>query len=176
MIVPAPPQRSQGADSEKKPWLCALTPRPRHSGQIVGDVPGVAPLPPQTVHWPSRSTGIVRRAPRKRVDERHGHADLQVVAALGRRTWAIAPAASAAVEEASEQIGEVDAAGVAERGRIELRAADRPLADRVVLAALLGVGQRLVGLGDPLEAVLGLACRRGSCRDATRGRACGRPS
>ena len=40
----------------------------------------------------------------------------------------------------------------------------RPIADQVVLLALLGVGQRLVGLGDPLEALLG-CCRRGCCRD-----------
>ena len=63
MIVPAPPQRSHGADSEKKPWLCAFTPRPRHSGQIVGEVPGRAPLPLQVAHVPSRSTGIVSLAP-----------------------------------------------------------------------------------------------------------------
>ena len=32
---------------EKKPWLCASTPRPSQRGQIFGDVPGAAPFPPQ---------------------------------------------------------------------------------------------------------------------------------
>ncbi len=41
------------------------------------------------------------------------------------------------------------------------------LAELVVLPALLRVGEHGVGLGDLLEALLGLPGRRGSCRDDT---------
>jgi hypothetical protein len=45
MIVPFPRQRGQGWESEKKPWLSAMTPRPPHWGQTTGAVPGLAPDP-----------------------------------------------------------------------------------------------------------------------------------
>ena len=50
MIVPFPRQRGHGCDSEKRPWLSDRTPRPRHSGQITGEVPGFAPEPPHSAH------------------------------------------------------------------------------------------------------------------------------
>jgi hypothetical protein len=43
--VPAPPQRSHGWLIEKKPWLSDVTPRPLHTGQMVGAVPAAAPEP-----------------------------------------------------------------------------------------------------------------------------------
>ena len=50
MTVPVPPQRPQGWLRAKKPWLWLTTPRPWHCGQVVGAVPGAAPLPPQVSH------------------------------------------------------------------------------------------------------------------------------
>jgi len=42
ITVPLPRQRGHGCDSAKSPWLSALTPRPLHSGQMIGAVPGCA--------------------------------------------------------------------------------------------------------------------------------------
>src|ERR1700752_2835276 len=47
---PRPPQRGQGWLIEKKPWLSESIPRPPHRGHTVGEVPGLAPLPPQVAH------------------------------------------------------------------------------------------------------------------------------
>ena len=90
------------------------------------------------------------------VAERDRHARLEVVAALGRRRTAAAPAA--APEDAAEQVGEVDAVLV-EGARVEPAAgcgtAHAGLAQEVVLLALLRIGEDLVGLRDLLEALLG---------------------
>src|SRR5207247_8594305 len=48
MIVPFPRQRGHGCDRANRPWLSETTPRPLHSGQITGDVPGSAPVPPHS--------------------------------------------------------------------------------------------------------------------------------
>src|SRR5262245_58952850 len=45
ITVPLPPQREQGWEVENRPWEEASTPRPWHSGQIDGAVPGLAPEP-----------------------------------------------------------------------------------------------------------------------------------
>ncbi len=45
MMVPLPWQRGQGCERAKMPWFWAITPRPWHSGQTLGVVPGLAPLP-----------------------------------------------------------------------------------------------------------------------------------
>src|SRR3954449_8523749 len=58
ITVPLPRQRGHGCESANRPWLSALTPRPLHSGQIVGDVPGFAPEPWHREHAVSSSTGI----------------------------------------------------------------------------------------------------------------------
>src|SRR5215212_9342067 len=48
--VPFPRQRGQGSESANSPWLSAITPRPLHCGQMIGDVPGSAPVPPHSRH------------------------------------------------------------------------------------------------------------------------------
>src|SRR5436305_11074586 len=63
MIVPAPPQVRQVLLREKKPWLSEVTPRPLQSGQIVGDVPGAAPLPLQLPQAFALTTGTLTVAP-----------------------------------------------------------------------------------------------------------------
>ena len=48
MTVPPPPQRGQGCDMAKIPWLTFTLPRPWHCGQVMALVPGAAPLPRHT--------------------------------------------------------------------------------------------------------------------------------
>src|SRR3954454_8607255 len=60
MTVPVPLQREHGRVIENTPWPCASTPRPLHTGQTFGEVPGRAPEPRQVVHalWVATVTGI----------------------------------------------------------------------------------------------------------------------
>ena len=57
MTVPLPRQRGHGCESANRPWLSAFTPRPLHSGQMIGAVPGRAPVPPHSRHAVVVSTG-----------------------------------------------------------------------------------------------------------------------
>src|SRR5436305_9487932 len=63
ITVPLPRQRGQGCESAKNPWLSATTPRPLHSGQIFGAVPGFAPEPWHSEHAVSSVTGIFVSTP-----------------------------------------------------------------------------------------------------------------
>src|SRR3954454_7894238 len=45
ITVPEPPQREHGRVIENRPWPSDSTPRPWHTGQTVGAVPGRAPVP-----------------------------------------------------------------------------------------------------------------------------------
>src|SRR3954454_16354425 len=60
MTVPEPPQRAHGRVIENRPWPWDSTPRPWHTGQTTGEVPGRAPVPRQVVHgaWVETWTGI----------------------------------------------------------------------------------------------------------------------
>src|SRR3972149_3159748 len=62
MILPCPLHVGQGV-----PWtymakllflMCWILPAPLHRGQVRGDVPGLAPEPPQTSHLSVLGTGI----------------------------------------------------------------------------------------------------------------------
>ncbi len=59
ITVPEPPQREHGRVIEKTPWPWDSTPRPWHTGQTIGDVPGRAPVPRHVVHatWADTDTG-----------------------------------------------------------------------------------------------------------------------
>jgi hypothetical protein len=48
--VPVPWQFEHGWEIEKIPWLSVSTPRPPHTGQAFGFVPGFAPVPLQVGH------------------------------------------------------------------------------------------------------------------------------
>ena len=61
--MPFPPQRGQGCESANGPWFCETTPRPLHSGQSVGLVPGSAPEPWQAEHTVWSSTGTLTVTP-----------------------------------------------------------------------------------------------------------------
>ena len=45
ITVPEPLQFEQGWEIEKIPWLWDSIPRPLHTGQTLGVVPGLAPVP-----------------------------------------------------------------------------------------------------------------------------------
>ena len=175
MIVPWPWQRGHGCDSANGPWLRATTPRPWHSGHTLGVVPGLAPLPWQVLAGVGLLDGTRTVDAVQRVVERHGDVGLQVVAALG------APAAAAAARRPRRR--RTGCRGC-RRGRPSSNCAplcpgsnirgSKPWkppapgrkpppgpgpkapepAELVVLLALLGVGERLVGLADLLELLL----------------------
>ncbi len=56
MTVPLPPQRGHGSLNANDPTSRPRTPRPLHSGQRRGLVPGLAPLPLQSAHATGVST------------------------------------------------------------------------------------------------------------------------
>ena len=92
--------------------------------------------------------------------ERQRHLHLQVLAAPGtaRRAAAATATAAAATEHGSEdvaQVAEPGATGGAAHAAVAAAHAREP-ALGVVLLALLGVGQHVVGVRDLLEALLGL--------------------
>src|SRR3954447_9041092 len=63
MTVPLPRQRGHGCESANKPCDSDLTPRPLHSGQMIGAVPGCAPVPPHSWQATVNSTGTFVSAP-----------------------------------------------------------------------------------------------------------------
>src|SRR4051794_13468969 len=63
MTVPLPPQRGQGSLNANEPTSRPRTPRPLHSGQSRGLVPGLAPLPLQSGHATGVSTWTGTWAP-----------------------------------------------------------------------------------------------------------------
>jgi hypothetical protein len=103
------------------------------------------------VQGASASTPIETRAPLRLSRN-------EIVTPASLRLRAARPVPPAAAEDAAQQVGEVDAFGV-ERARVEASArrsaAHSGLAQQVVLLALLGIRQHLVGLCDLLEALLG---------------------
>src|SRR6187200_2072653 len=57
ITVPLPRHRGHGCESANSPCDSETTPRPLHSGQMRGDVPGLAPDPWHSEHAVSSSTG-----------------------------------------------------------------------------------------------------------------------
>src|ERR687893_1294085 len=55
-MEPLPPHRVHDVDSANRPWSRLCVPRPPHSGHVRGEVPGAAPLPPQSPHASSTGT------------------------------------------------------------------------------------------------------------------------
>src|SRR4051812_22832174 len=64
ITVPLPRQRGQGCESANRPCDSETTPRPLHSGQMIGAVPGSAPVPPHCEQATVSSTGTFASAPR----------------------------------------------------------------------------------------------------------------
>ena len=153
MIWPAPPHCGQGWLIEKKPWLWASMPRPSQRGQVTGLVPGLAPLPWQVGQRSAFGTVTLTWVPLTAWSKLRLDLGLEVAAAhllrlrprrrrRGRRCR-------------REDVAEVDAAEAARRAAAAERAgpagrraeaAEHPAG--VVLLALLGVGERVVGAAE----------------------------
>jgi hypothetical protein len=143
----------------KKPDAERIEPWPAQVGQVLGLLPALEP-------WPEQLAGHRRRHPDlgRLAGVGLGEADFHVVAKVGAPghagTAAPAGAASAAAHELAEQVLED-----VRHGRGELWAEAAPgaaavaveggVAEAVVGGALLRILQRLVGLADFLEGVLG---------------------
>ena len=149
MIWPAPPHCGQGWLIEKKPWLWASMPRPSQRGQVTGLVPGLAPLPWQVGQRSAFGTVTLTWAPLTAWSKLEADLGFEVAAAHLLR---LRPRAAAAAEDAGEDVAEVDAAEAAAAGRrtaparraaAAAEAAEHPA--RVVLLALLGIGEHVVG-------------------------------
>ena len=138
-------------------------PRPSQRGQTVGVVPGLAPVPWQVAQVACIGTCSGHLRAGDRLVEGDRDLRLEVGAALGARASAAAPGRRRRRAPPNE-VGE----DVAHRGGVEVEVAEAaeaaagPAAGRegaaaaVVLLALLGVAEHVVGLGDLLEALLGL--------------------
>ena len=167
ITVPEPPQREQGWEIENMPWPWLPRCRaPRSADTPFGVVPGLAPVPWQVgqVSCVGTDSGIC--APEiawsKEIDTWASRSPPRCARARRSRATPAAPARAA--PDAAEQVGE----DVAHVGGVEVEVAKAaepaagPAAGReraraaVVLLALLGVAQHVVGLGDLLEALLGL--------------------
>jgi hypothetical protein len=158
MIWPAPPHRGQGWLIEKNPWLWASMPRPSQRGQVIGPVPGLAPLPLQVGQRPAFGTVTLIWVP---------------LTAWSKPSWTSVsrsrPRTCCGWARRGEDVAVVGAAepaglgAAAERpGPLATEPAERPT--RVVLLALLGIGEDVVGGGDLLElflrrGVVGVAVR-----------------
>ena len=157
--VPRPMQSGQTVLREKRPWLSLRLPVPPQRGQVCVDVPGAAPEPAavRTAHLlghVDRRRDAVHRVLEGQV-QRRLHVGTALGAALRR---ARAPAAT--TEETPEEVAQVahvlhaEGAATGTAGHAA-EAADRPVgADLVVLLALLGVTEDVVGGADLLEALL----------------------
>ena len=181
MIVPEPPHCEHGWEMENIPWPWVSMPRPSQRGQMVGVVPGArrcrgrcrrccaigtdsGTCAPATAWSKVIETSASRSAPRS---------------APGAPP---APAGAAASRPRTGWTGcrpstgvEVEVAEAAEAAAGPAAWANGPAA-RVVLLALLGVAEDVVGLGDLLEACLGLLVPRVAVGVVLRARACGRTS
>jgi hypothetical protein len=152
-ICPPPPHSEQGWLIEKKPWPCASTPRGAGLGAAAVAGGAAARL----------RDGDADLGALDRLVEAERDFGLEVAAAdlLGLRP------AAAAVEDPTEDVAEVEAAE-ASRAGAERRLS--PLAEAgedaalVVLLALLGIAEDVVGGGYLLELLL----RRGVARVAVR--------
>ena len=117
-----------------------------------GCVPGAVPAPVQTVHRTAVSTVMSLVTPKTRLVELELDRDERVAAGAGA---AARPAGRRAAEERVHDVAEPAEAGAAEAAGPAAAAGVERVAAEVDDAALLRVGQRLVGAGDLLEALLG---------------------
>ena len=139
-------------------------PRPSQRGQTFGVVPGLAPVP-----WQVGQVVVHRHRQRDlRAGDRlvEGDRDLrfEVAAALGRAARRRDRGAAARPRRPAEQVGEDVAHVEASKSKLPKppkpppgpRAGRERAGAAVVLLALVGVAEHVVGLGDLLEALLGL--------------------
>jgi len=149
------------------PWVLTLRswPDPPHLGQVLGEDPFSAPVPPHSWQVAVCGTSISLSTPRA-ASSRVIHVVAEVVALLG--TVGVAPPAAEQVERPAEeaevvehvlQVGEVRELVPCE-ALVAERLLDALVAVLVVELSLAVVSQHLVGLGDLLELLLGLLVAR----------------
>jgi hypothetical protein len=156
MILPLPWQRGQACCTEKKPCCMRTWPWPPQVGQVVGSVPGLAPVPWQCSH-----------------SLQHRHADLGFGAARGffQRDFQVVAQVGAAIdmrsrpprpppktspkmsEKASKNHGNCRSRRPASHRRI-----DAGMTVLVVGRALVAVGENFVGLLRFLEFLFRSPC------------------
>ena len=146
---PRPPHRGHGWLIEKKPWLSESMPRPPQRGQTIGEVPGFAPLPRQVAQVACFGTVTATSAPSIACSN-----DSCTSVSRSRPRAGACRGAAAAPEDGREDVAEVGGEAAAAEPRAAAEAGEH--AAGVVLLALLGVRERVVGLLDLLEALLGL--------------------
>ena len=162
MTVPLPRQRGHGCDSAKSPWLSVFTPRPLHSGQMTGAVPGRAPVPAHSRQAAIISTGTFASAPRSESSNERCTSASTSRPRIGWRAVRVRARVAAAAEHPAEDVADVAEVEVAE---VDVRAAGRagpPVlrAEAVVLLALLRIGEHVVRALHLLEALLRLLVAR----------------
>ncbi len=146
----------------RKDWRTRRTwPAPPHSSQVVGELPGAAPVASQVSHdhrgadahrMPGAEHGLGE------VEVRH-HLQVDAAWRSGAGPSAAAAKWARAAEEGVEDVAET---APAEAERVVAAARGYPVGTEAVVAgSLLGVGQDLVGAGDLLEASLGRRIRIG---------------
>ena len=156
MTVPLPPQCEQGWEIENRPWLSASTPRPWHPGQISAVVPGLAPVPWQVGHGADVGTASGTCAPS--IDCSKVMPTSVSRSRPGWPRWRAPPRpppGRRAPAAAAEQVGQDVAEPAGERAGVEAAEAGAAGRERtgaaVVLLALLGVAEDVVGLGVSLK-------------------------
>ena len=161
MTVPEPPQREHGRVIENRPWPWDSTPRPWQTGQTIGAVPGSAPVPRQVGQAACVATATGTWAPStawsKEIETSVSRSRPRSAAGLVRAPPPRPPVAEKRSDRMSEN--EPQSPAARRRRRRRRRTGSPPPNDRaaaVVLLALLGVAEDVVGLGDLLEALLGL--------------------
>ena len=157
MIWPAPPHCGQGWLIEKKPWLWASMPRPSQRGQVTGLVPGLAPLPWQV--WQRSAFGTVTLicVAVDRLVEAQLDFGLEVAAAHRLGPGRGRPPPRLKIGEDVAEVGAEAALAPPAAGAERVAAAaeaGRRTGRRVVLLALLGIGEHVVRGGDLLELFL----------------------
>src|SRR3954470_14542509 len=167
MTVPQPPQREHGRVIENRPCPWDSTPRPWQTGQTIGSVPGSAPVPRQVGHgvWLVTATGTWApvTACENEIETSVSRSRPRSACGLVRVPVPLPPKRPVACPKRSDRMSEkppmsappAPPAAPGPAGPAERRAReDRPAA--VVLLALVGVREDVVGLRDLLEALLRL--------------------
>ena len=134
-----PWQRGHGCCSAKSPCDVATTPEPSHCGHAIGAVPGRGTRAVARVAGELELHRHGRLRAVQRVLERDAHLDLDVVAALAALRLLLR--AAPAVEEAAEDVAEVEIAEV-ERRAARRTAPGRPFVDPTGRTACASPGRR----------------------------------
>src|ERR1017187_7581658 len=156
MIVPNPPHCGQGREAitwprnERVTWL--TSPRPPHTSQVSGCVPGAVPSPEQVGQTTAVSTASSFVEPNAHSDRSSSTRIVAFRPPPGPAARPAGPRASAeeGIHDVAERETRRETAGASAPGRGER------VGSHVIHLPLARVGEHLIGLGDLLEPLLGL--------------------